>query len=800
MSRLATGRSAAPPFRRLTFHLIPHTHWDREWYLTRSAFQARLVPVLDDLLEQLDRDPEARFVLDGQTVLLGDYLAVKPEQEARISALVRRGALEIGPWFVLADLFVPGAASLRRNLEEGARDALRFGRRMDVLYSPDAFGHPAGLPDLAAEFGIRRAVIRRGLGRPLGRDRDLYRWETPGGGSLLVHHLPAGGYDGAIDLAEAGDRLPRIWAPIRRELVARAVSDQVAVFVGADHHAMARDVSGLRARLAALESGHAVRVSGLTEYFDAVEHARPDPPVIRGELRRGDGHTWVLQGVHATRARMKRRHGSAELLLSRIAAPLSQRALEEGGADRSGLLRVAWRTLLESQFHDTLAGTTSDEVQREQAVRLAAVRALAGEIAAASLGELAGYDPDRSREHRGAAEPRLLLWNPSDLPRSGIVTAELTFFRRDILVGAPDGRRPAVGKGHEPFGLVAPSGEIVAVQELAVRRGQERRDAARHYPDQDEVDRVWVAFRAPEVPASALCPLTPRAMRRDPPAAGLEAGDGFLANRFVAVHLSPTGALALEDRRTGERYDGLARLEDEPDAGDTYTFSRGASRAVRNGTTGSRRVIAGGPLVGAVEARWSMESAGKGGSGLRLLVVLHADSAVVRLRFDVDNGATDHRLRARFPVGAGDDALAGGAFGPVRRPPATAAHRGAALEHPVATAPAHRFVAAAAGSRGLVVLAPGFFEYEWTRKRELVVTLLRSVGELSRADLAERPGHAGWPEPTPLAQEPGRHTIALALAPAAEDDLGNPDRLERLWEDAFLPVQAVFLRDFVSRS
>ena len=37
--------SARPP---VTFHLIPHTHWDREWYLTRAAFQARLVPVLDE--------------------------------------------------------------------------------------------------------------------------------------------------------------------------------------------------------------------------------------------------------------------------------------------------------------------------------------------------------------------------------------------------------------------------------------------------------------------------------------------------------------------------------------------------------------------------------------------------------------------------------------------------------------------------------------------------------------------------------------------------------------------------------
>src|SRR5207244_1035300 len=74
------------------------------------------------------------------------------------------------------------------------------------------------------------------------------------------------------------------------------------------------------------------------------------------------------------------------------------------------------------------------------------------------------------------------------------------------------------------------------------------------------------------------------------------------------------------------------------------------------------------------------------------------------------------------------------------------------LETPVRTAPAHRFVAAASGPRGIALLAPGFFEYEWTPGGDLVYTLLRSVGELSRADLPTRPGHAGWPTATPLAQ------------------------------------------------
>ena len=51
---------------RRTYHLIPHTHWDREWYLTRAAFVCRLVPALDDLIGRLETEPAFRaFVLDG---------------------------------------------------------------------------------------------------------------------------------------------------------------------------------------------------------------------------------------------------------------------------------------------------------------------------------------------------------------------------------------------------------------------------------------------------------------------------------------------------------------------------------------------------------------------------------------------------------------------------------------------------------------------------------------------------------------------------------------------------------------
>jgi len=158
----------------LIFHLIPHTHWDREWYLPRAALQARLVAVTDDLIERLQANPGYRsFLLDGQTVLVEDYLRARPDREGDVRALVKTGRLQVGPWYVLADEQIPSGEGLVRNLLLGAADAERLGGRLDVLYSPDAFGHPPAWPTLAREFGIRYGVVWRGLGGETGQERAL---------------------------------------------------------------------------------------------------------------------------------------------------------------------------------------------------------------------------------------------------------------------------------------------------------------------------------------------------------------------------------------------------------------------------------------------------------------------------------------------------------------------------------------------------------------------------------------------------------------------------------------------------
>src|SRR5712692_6145243 len=213
--------------------LVSHTHWDREWYRTFESFRGRLVDAVDRVLDLLSDDPGWFFVLDGQSIVVEDYLDVRPERRGELVAACQSGRLRVGPWYVQPDSLIPGGEAHVRNLLEGRLVAQAFGAPSSVAYTPDSFGHPAQFPQLFTGFGLDAFVYWRGNGSEIDALGPMYAWEAPDG-SVIPACLLAKGYFCASalphDVDAAVERLTSLG-----EQLASGDGDVVLFMNGVDH-------------------------------------------------------------------------------------------------------------------------------------------------------------------------------------------------------------------------------------------------------------------------------------------------------------------------------------------------------------------------------------------------------------------------------------------------------------------------------------------------------------------------------------------------------------------------------------
>jgi hypothetical protein len=434
-------------------------------------------------------------------------------------------------------------------------------------------------------------------------------------------------------------------------------------------------------------------------------------------------------------------------------------------------------------------------------IRFERCRAGAEELVAEALRATAGHDVERAREAgRAAWRAAVLLFNPSPRSRSGVAEVRVPLFRRDVRVGQAQPRIAVESARPGDIALRSPDGGLVAFQELERESGFELIESPRAYPDCDEVEWRTLAVRSPDLPplgVAALAVEDAGASAQGGPQAGpgpVTVEAGALANEHVGVRVEADGTLELRDQVTGLTCRGLGALVDTGDAGDSYTFAAPRrDRRIEQPDAVAVAVLHGGPLRGTLEVvrRYSALDL-----TARTRVSLDAGSRLVRLHVEGENRQSDHRLRMAFPLGERlRRVVADGHFGPVERP--AAGRRGSGrdlLERPVPTAPMQRYVAAAGARRALLVLADGLPEYEARPNGTVLVTLLRCFGQLSRADLSERPGHAGWPTPTPDAQCPGPFRARLGVQLIGPDALEQSGAIEPAAEEFHAPVLAQPLR------
>jgi alpha-mannosidase len=749
---------------------------------------------VDELLD--DPPPEgAGFLLDGQAIVLDDYLAIRPERRADLSALLRAGRLEAGPWYVLADELIPGGEALVRNLLAG-RDAMRAVRAEapPVLYCPDAFGHPAALPDLAAGFGLGVIVAWRGYGGRRWPWGDVARWRAPSGASAVLYHLARDGYELGSSLPVHPSDAASRWRSLEDALAPRATLGVALLPNGADHHARQGDH---RPAIAALtEAARPARVveSTLREFADVVgrEAEGRALPLIEGELRDSYGYTWTLQGTLASRASQKRENARLERLLVRDVEPWIALAPDGGGESTRALLRASWRALLEGQPHDTLCGTSVDAVAIALDARHADVADRATALRDDALAAMIGHDVEAARRAYRDWRPVVVLRNRSPRPRGGVVELDLAATIADVAVGPGSASRQGTRR-RVPAWRVAG----MPLQLLGRRERVALTESPRDYPDADLVAEATAVGWVGELAGCAVETRLHggRAADGPAPASPVRVEGMSLDNGVLRVVVSDAGDVSVHDLSLARVVDRALSLEDADDVGDLYTPAIRDRRSVP--PPHRVRVVHRGPLRGEIAIEWRLPSPSRRGvpSRCRASLVLDAAAPFLRIRIEGFNGSRDHRLRVCLHTELREaSTLADAAFHLVERRPLSVTAEDEAMERVVPTAPLHRYVSRYAAAAGATVFSDGLAEYESFADGTVAVTLLRALGALSRHDLPERPGHAGWPSDTPLAQSLGAYRAELALALHGPDTGEQRDAIERMADDVLLPLVGATLR------
>ncbi|KPK46627.1 MAG: hypothetical protein AMJ77_05565 [Dehalococcoidia bacterium SM23_28_2] len=720
---------APAPKRRLM--VVPHTHWDREWYLPFEAFRARLVDLVDRLLHLLETDPDYKhFTLDGQSIILEDYLEMRPDRRQDIARHMQAGRLLAGPWYVLADEFLVGAEALIRNLQRGIAVARQFGPPMMVGYLPDMFGQAVHMPAVLAGFGISAAVIWRGVDSSISTSE--FHWRAPDGSQVLVIHLPEGYAVGrALPLGREPllDRLQSI----RQALEPWAGTSCLLVMNGDDHLPPQAELPAIIA-LANQSLGDAELVqTTLPALIEAVRREMAASSrtwtCVEGELRSGQ-RAPILAGVTSTRMWIKQHNQECEDLLLRWAEPFSLWADllcrrgegDDRAASDAGLLSTAWRLLLQNQAHDSICGCSIDEVHDEMAVRFRRCQRLAQGVSHRALRSIA----EAAAPENG---PHVVVFNPLNGPRSDFCTARLPF---------QDGRLP--------LALEDEDGRQIGLQPL--RRGSTGASG----------ERAEVGFLAADVPAHGYKTFgvvygRPTRPRRPRPARAIE------NDRFRIEVDAEDGTIALTDKASGVTVDGLNRFIDGGDCGDEYNYCPPANDRLVDGPRQPPRIrlVEDGPARSTLEIAldYSLPTGltadrqrrSRQRRTCRIVSWASVYAGLPRLDFqtEVENSAEDHRLRVHFPAGVRSQfSHAEQHFGVVARPLAVPEDDGTWAETPIGTYPQKSFVDVNDGQRGL---------------------LLRCVGWLARPSLPNRRTLAGPPLAVPGAQCLGKHVFHYSLIP-----------------------------------
>lgn len=658
---------------KLTVYYHCSTHWDREWYIPFQGFRYLLVKMMDDLVEKLEKDDAFElFCMDGQTIVLEDYVEVAGDRAEKLKKLIEGGRIKVGPWYVMPDEFLVSGESIIRNLMLGDRISKKWGGKpWKYGYVNDIFGHIAQLPQIFSGFDIHGAY----LGRGVGNDKKMshFLWKSPDGSKCyaFLGYYGCFARDYVIPFYETDEYEKRLKIFIDNE-ISKSEVPIVLITHTSDHFLANADVPKIKADIQKMYPNAEVLQVSIEEMVEKVKQYENLLPVLSGELATPckkhdgglDGNLVLISNCLSSYYTLKQNNDRCQNLLEKKMEPLLALSRLDGKKPDMSFVKLAYKYLLQNQPHDSICGCSADQTHKDMIYRYDQVYTICDAVLSDVLNLNVNDTVIEGNNYK------LRYYNFAPYTKKTVITAELPLYS-----GFP--REENTFSYNDPkysFEILDANGQVLPYQIDNIEyRKLKRLDGQRY----TYCDTYTVSFTA-ELPAMGFAEFAVRPTAVRPVyESDLRYGDNFAENEFLRLEIEQNGEIRITDKRNGSVYSGLNRFVDDGETGDGWWHmapnnditvnSFGTDTLIENVSAGPAKVSFKITKKILLPKEYIEHTHKRSDERLPLTIVsevtLKANTANVEVVTTVDNNIKDHRLRVKLPTGiVSDKYFAGQAF------------------------------------------------------------------------------------------------------------------------------------------
>lgn len=781
-------------------HVVPHSHWDREWYFTTSRSKVYLMKDLKDVLDTLESNPDFKyFMVDAQGSLLDDYIKWMPQDKDRITKLVKEKKLVIGPWYTQTDQLVISGESIVRNMYYGMKRCETFGGYMNVGYVPDSFGQSGNMPQIYKEFGIDDTLFWRGVSDDMVNHTD-YNWRGDDGSVVFTTQIPFGYYIGG-NIPEDPKQSEEFWQKECFEKAGgRSATKHIYFPNGFDQAPIRTNLPEIIKERNEKDPENEYVISCIEDYIKDVKSENPELEEVSGELVIAK-HMRIHKSIFSSRSDLKVMNTQIQNYVTNVMEPLLTLSYNLGNDYPHEAVGEIWKLLFENAAHDSIGSCISDTANEDVYVRYKQARDIA-----VNLVEL--HSRLIATSVKNDAEMTFTLINTLPQKRNDTVV---------VKTYIPGGNFAILDeKGNKVDYTVIESRDLtdyVLSQTIKL-------DPSRKFYVPSQVLEATIAIKTSDVPAFGYVQYTLDTKGNS--AKNLEKKN-TLENEFYAINVEEDGSLTITDKENNVTYKNQGVLVENGDDGDSFNYSppRKDLEVFSNKSECSVEV-SGSDIYDQAVIKFNMvvpkdlEERAEGKVSVNLpitmTVALRKDSKVIDFNVHVDNKGLSHRLCVLFDSQiVSSFNYADEQFGSIKRPNyyekemklymASAENKtekkagvqelanwandqSTWQEPPISIEPTQSYVSLTDGKQGIAVIPQGVREYEVLDDHMIRLTLFRTYGFMGKENLIYRPGRASGERiiETPAAQLLKEMDFAFGFTTYASDiNEANVDTLAKAY-------------------